>query len=227
MTASDDVRRSRPATARPRGGGGPGPRGPAGERGASRKPRFLLFDASGDGWPRIGLPQVAFAGRSNVGKSSLLNALAASPGLARVSRTPGRTRGIALFEIEGRWAFADLPGYGFAKVSRAEREAWKELVEGYLSSCRHLRKVYVLVDARRDPGDQERLLASYLEERGIPHRFVATKADKLGGRERAQAAARFAGAPWLAAGGGPLFVSVRTREGLDGLWRDIRDSFSP
>src|SRR5512138_3382962 len=100
--------------------------------------RFLLFDPTGDGWRKVPLPQVAFAGRSNVGKSSLLNALLGKAGLARVSRTPGRTRGIAFFEVESRYAFADLPGYGYAKVSREERAAWKDLVEGYLASCRLL-----------------------------------------------------------------------------------------
>src|SRR5512143_3910689 len=124
--------------------------------------RFLLFDPVGDAWPAVRLPQVAFAGRSNVGKSSLLNALVGQSRLARVSNTPGRTRGIALFEVEGRFAFADLPGYGFAKVSRSEREAWKTLVEGYLSSCRILRRVYVLVDVRRGPEDEERELSEYL-----------------------------------------------------------------
>src|SRR5659263_412206 len=109
--------------------------------------RFLLFDPVGDAWPAVRLPQVAFAGRSNVGKSSLLNALVGQSRLARVSNTPGRTRGIALFEVEGRFAFADLPGYGFAKVARSEREAWKGLVEGYLDRCDSLRRVHQHVDA--------------------------------------------------------------------------------
>ncbi len=189
-------------------------------------PRFLLFDPAGDGWPKVRLPQVAFAGRSNVGKSSLLNALLGCAGLARVSRTPGRTRGIAFFEVEGRYAFADLPGYGYAKVSREERGAWKDLVEGYLGSCRLLRRVYLLVDARRGPGEEERMLAGYLAERGIPHRWVGTKADKLGARERRDAEAGFTGGEWLVSGGVPVFVSARTKEGIDLLWRDIRAAFS-
>lgn len=189
-------------------------------------PRFLLFDPAGDGWPKVLLPQVAFAGRSNVGKSSLLNALLGRAGLARVSRTPGRTRGIAFFEVEGRYAFADLPGYGYAKVSREERGVWKDLVEGYLGSCRRLRRVYLLVDARRGPGEEERMLAGYLAERGISHRWVGTKADKLGPRERRAAAAGFTGEEWLASGGVPVLVSARTKEGIDLLWRDIRAAFS-
>ncbi|MCL5966309.1 MAG: ribosome biogenesis GTP-binding protein YihA/YsxC [Deltaproteobacteria bacterium] len=188
--------------------------------------RFLLFDPAGNGWGKVPLPQVAFAGRSNVGKSSLLNALTERSRLARVSRTPGRTRGIAFFEIEGRWAFADLPGYGYAKVSRAERDAWKTLVEGYFSGCRLLRKVYILVDARRGPGDEERMLASFLAGRGIAFRWVATKADKLTVNERRAAAARFTGTEWLENGGAPVLVSARTKAGIDLLWRDIRAAFS-
>jgi len=189
-------------------------------------PRFLLFDPAGDGWPKVLLPQVAFAGRSNVGKSSLLNALLGRAGLARVSRTPGRTRGIAFFEVEGRYAFADLPGYGYAKVSREERAAWKDLMEGYLGSCRLLRRVYLLVDVRRGPGEEERMLAGYLAERRIPHRWVGTKADKLAPRERRAAEAGFTGGEWLASGGVPVLVSARTKAGIDLLWRDIRAAFS-
>ena len=188
--------------------------------------RFLLFDPVGNAWPAVRLPQVAFAGRSNVGKSSLLNALVGQSRLARVSNTPGRTRGIALFEVEERFAFADLPGYGFAKVSRSEREAWKGLVEGYLEGCEFLRRVYVLVDARRGPEEEERQLAAFLAARTVPYRWVATKGDKLSARGRTAAAARFEGEPWLAGGGPVRMTSARTKEGIDLLWRDIRAAFS-
>lgn len=189
-------------------------------------PRFLLFDPTGDGWPKIPLPQVAFAGRSNVGKSSLLNALVGQSRLARVGKTPGRTRGIAFFEIEGRFAFADLPGYGFAKVSRAEREGWKTLVEGYFSSCRLLRKVYILVDIRRGPQEDEEKLAEYLCTHGVPYRFVGMKSDRVKPREIPGLSSNFAGEMWLAEGGPPVLVSARTRNGIDLLWRDIRAAFS-
>lgn len=190
-------------------------------------PRFLLFDPTGDGWPGIALPQVAFAGRSNVGKSSLLNALTGHSRLARVGKTPGRTRGITFFEIEARFVFADLPGYGFARVSKAEREGWKRLVEGYFSSCRLLRKVYILVDIRRGPQEDEAMLAEYLFAHGVPFRFVGMKADKVKPREIPGLSSNFAGEEWLARGGPPVFVSARTRNGIDMLWRDIRTVFSP
>lgn len=188
--------------------------------------RFLIFDSVGDAWPKVALPQVAFAGRSNVGKSSLLNALTGQKHLARTSRTPGRTRGIVFFEIEGRYAFADLPGYGFAKVSRDERDSWKTLLESYFSACRHLKKVYLLVDIRRGPEEEERMLAEYLAAAGVPYRWIATKADKLKLSELKGAIARFEGTPWLEAGGPPATTSSETRTGIDALWKDIRNAFS-
>lgn len=189
-------------------------------------PRFLLFDPTGDGWPKISRPQVAFAGRSNVGKSSLLNALVGNARLARVGRTPGRTRGIVFFEIEGRFVFADLPGYGFARVSRSEREAWKRLVEGYLSTCRRLRKVYLLVDIRRGPEQEEEMLADYLAAYGVPCRWVAMKADKVKAGGIAGLASRLFAPAIREKGGDPVIVSARTRTGIDVLWRDIRAAVS-
>lgn len=192
----------------------------------SKTARFLLFDPTGSGWPGISLPQVAFAGKSNVGKSSLLNALVGNRRLAHVGKTPGRTRGIAIFEVEGKFAFVDLPGYGFAKVSRDERNAWKKLVEEYFSACRLLRKVYILVDVRRGPGEDERMLSEYLSGLSIPYRWVGMKIDTLKAGERAAAVNRFAGSESLEKGGPPALVSARTREGIDGLWGDIRETFS-
>src|SRR4051812_18200685 len=101
-----------------------------------------------DTLPAPGLPEVAFAGRSNVGKSSLLNELVGIKGLARVAKTPGRTQSLNLFEIDGRWIAVDLPGYGYAKVSKGMRAAWKGIVETYLGDRETLKLVVVLLDAR-------------------------------------------------------------------------------
>jgi GTP-binding protein len=188
--------------------------------------RFLVLDTNGSAWPKVHLPQVAFAGRSNVGKSSLLNAFTGIAGLARTSSTPGRTRGVVLFEWEEKFALADLPGYGFAKVSREERASWGRLVEGYLGGCAFLRKVYILVDSRRGPEEEERELAEYLLSKGVPYRWVATKGDKLSMSERRPALARFAGAPWLEGGGEPLLCSVRKGTGIDLLRRDAHGALS-
>ena len=132
-----------------------------------------------------------------------------------------------MFEIEGRFAFADLPGYGFARVSREERNSWKVLVEGYFSNCRMLRKVYLLVDIRRGPEEEERMLAEYLSSLRLPYRWVGMKVDKVKPREIAVLSSRFSGAQWLDEGGPVALVSARTRAGINVLWRDIRAVFSP
>jgi GTP-binding protein len=134
--------------------------------------------------PPSGLPEVAVAGRSNVGKSRCINALLGIHGVARVSRTPGRTRAVHLYEIEHRYVLVDLPGYGYAAVSAGMREGWKDLVEGYLGSDRDLRLVIALVDPRRTPGGQDAVLQSGLRQAGIPFLVVATKLDRIPRNER-------------------------------------------
>ena len=129
--------------------------------------------------PEVGLPEVAFAGRSNVGKSSALNCLLDSKKAARVSSTPGRTQAINLFRVHNKQVYADLPGYGFAKVPDRIKIHWKGMVEGYLGSRDTLRLVVVLVDARRDPLPMDRDLIEGLQEAEIPLLVVATKCDKL------------------------------------------------
>ena len=126
-------------------------------------------------------------GRSNVGKSTLINRLVGRRGLARTSSTPGRTRRIHFYKVESRAYLVDLPGYGYASGSKAERAAFAPLVESYLSRARApLRGALVLVDARRGAGDGERELARYLEEEKIPARAALTKCDKLGRGELAR-----------------------------------------
>lgn len=144
-------------------------------------------DPSGDPpAQRCGL--VAIVGRPNVGKSTLLNALAQRRGLARVSRTPGCTRGVVLFELglrDGRsLRLADLPGYGFAARGHDERRSWGPLIEGYLTKRRVLRGVVLLIDARRGPEPDEAALVSFLSSHGIPLLLAATKTDKLSASER-------------------------------------------
>jgi GTP-binding protein len=133
-------------------------------------------------------PEVAFAGRSNVGKSTLLNAVCQRHGLARTSRTPGCTRGIIVFDVRLRNGRAlrlvDLPGYGFAERSRAERRAWGPLIEHYLSQRPVLRGVVVLIDPRRGPEHEELALFDYLRAVQTPFILAATKIDKLARAER-------------------------------------------
>jgi GTP-binding protein len=139
-------------------------------------------------WPKPALPEYAFIGRSNVGKSSLINMLTGIGKLARVSNTPGRTRNVEHFRVEGSvaadtsstpWLLADLPGYGFAKVSIAERAEWKRMIEDYLLHRPNLCCVFLLVDVRLEPQRKDMDMLHWLGEQGIPFCIVFTKSDKL------------------------------------------------
>lgn len=120
-----------------------------------------------------------FCGRSNIGKSSLLNALTNSRGLARTSSTPGRTQTINFFLVDERIYFVDLPGYGYAKVSKSERDNWKILIESYLTGRKELKLALMLVDCRIPPTESDRMLKEWLDYHGIPNAVVLMKADKL------------------------------------------------
>ena len=148
---------------------------------------FLGGMAAAGGWrPPASLPEVAFAGRSNVGKSSLINALVRRKKAARVSNTPGRTREINFFDVNGRFVLADLPGYGFAKISKEARAAWRPLIEGYLTGTPTLRGVVQLLDARHEPSGDDLQMLDFLAKTQLPTIVVATKIDKLGTAERSK-----------------------------------------
>lgn len=141
-----------------------------------------------EGWrPTTDLPEIAFAGRSNVGKSSLLNALMKRKAFARVSNTPGRTREIHFFNVNRAFVLADLPGYGYARISKARKAEWRPLIEGYLRGSPGLRGVVQLLDVRHDPTDDDRQMLDFLADLGVPTIFAFTKTDKL---RKAQLAAQ-------------------------------------
>jgi GTP-binding protein len=154
-----------------------------------RKLEFIGGMASAGGWrPESELPEIAFAGRSNVGKSSLLNRLVRRKSFARVSRTPGRTREINFFRVNSSFVLADLPGYGYARISKEKKADWKPLIEGYLRGTKTLVGVVQLLDIRREPSDDDIAMIDYLAELELPTIVVLTKADKLsrlGAEERA------------------------------------------
>lgn len=141
--------------------------------------RFVLGAAEVAQVPETALPEVAFAGRSNVGKSSLLNALLGMRGIARVSKHPGRTQQINFFELGQRLMLADLPGYGYAKASKSRVRNWTELVEDYLKGRQALRRVCLLVDARHGLKESDLRVATMLDEAAQSYQAVLTKCDKL------------------------------------------------
>jgi len=184
----------------------------------------IVTSAAGpEGWPDSELPEVAFLGRSNVGKSSLLNRLVGRRKLARISATPGKTRLLHFFHIvrpECELLFVDLPGYGYAKVSLKERKAWQRMIEAYLEGRKPLRAAILLQDARRDPTEDETRLLAWLAERRIPTLVAITKTDKLKAREkvrrmRALDEALPVQADWK------IQTSAKTGAGIDELWRKI------
>lgn len=145
-----------------------------------RKLEFLGPMATAGGWrPEHSLPEVAFAGRSNVGKSSLLNALVRRKAFARVSKTPGRTREINFFAVNGEFVLADLPGYGYARISKERQAEWRPLIEGFLRTSPRLAGIVQLLDIRREPTDDDRQMLDMLAEIGLPTLVCVTKTDKL------------------------------------------------
>ena len=136
-------------------------------------------------YPPADLPEIAFAGRSNVGKSSLLNLMTGRKSLARVSGSPGKTRTINFYRINDGFRIVDLPGYGYARVSRSESEKWGAMIEGYLENRANLLKVVQLVDIRHKPSAQDVQMYEYLKYYGLDGIVAATKADKVGANQRA------------------------------------------
>jgi len=149
--------------------------------------RFVTSLAALRPFPGRGLPEIALVGKSNVGKSSLINRLTNNSKLAKTSSEPGKTRLINLYRINDSFFFTDLPGYGFARAPKEEKARWARMIEGYLAGSEQLRHAFLLVDIRHDPTDDDRMMAEYLRHYGIPFTVIATKADKLSGAKRGAA----------------------------------------
>jgi len=150
-----------------------------------RSLEFIGPMATPTGWrPESKWPEVAFAGRSNVGKSSLLNRLVRRKRFARVSNTPGRTREVNFFLVNGKFVLVDLPGYGYARISKERRAEWKPLIEGYLQSSKELRGIVQLLDVRHDPTGDDLQMLAFLASLGVPTLFALTKIDKLTASQR-------------------------------------------
>ena len=167
------------------------------------------------------MPKVAVAGKSNVGKSSLINALCNNSKLARVSQTPGKTRLVNLFNIDGEFVLVDLPGYGFAKVSKSERESWGEMVNGFLSGTEGIGLMLHLLDIRHEPTAEDVQMSVWLRHFDIPFLTVLTKADKLSRAQQQRSmmtiARKIAIQPWEM-----VPFSAVTKAGRDQLIGKIR-----
>lgn len=184
---------------------------------------FVAGLASMDALPPSGLPEIAFAGRSNVGKSSLINALTGRRSLARTSRTPGRTRQLNFFDLGGRLMLVDLPGYGYARASKTDIAQWNRLVRNYLRGRAGLKRLCLLIDARHGLHDGDRALMTMLDEAGVAFQGVLTKADKTSGealperadKVRADLARQIAAHPRL------IVTSARTQAGIPELRAEL------
>ena len=151
-----------------------------------KKAKFQTSLAEFKDFPGQGLPEIAFAGKSNVGKSSLINALTHNSKLARTSSEPGKTRLVNFFLLNDSFYLVDLPGYGFARASKQEKEKWSGMIEGYLQKSENLRHVVQLVDIRHAPTEEDQMMTNYLRHYEIPFTVVATKADKLSKAQRSR-----------------------------------------
>jgi len=145
----------------------------------STKARFICSSPGLKGCPKPDMPEHAFIGRSNVGKSSLINMITRHKGLAKTSSTPGKTRLINHFVIDDRWLLADLPGYGYAKVSKSQRETWPSLIRNYLIQRKNLLNTFVLIDIRLEPQTIDMEFIRWLGTHQLPFAIVFTKSDKL------------------------------------------------
>ncbi len=187
------------------------------------KAHFVTSASKPSEFPPPNLPEIAIVGRSNVGKSSLINALVGQDGLARTSRTPGRTRLVNWFQIDAPkpFHFVDLPGYGFAQVSLAMKESWRPLIEAYLAERKSLAGVMLLIDIRRGVGDEELDFVPWLQEREIPVVVALTKADKLPKNKRTLEVLKIKRELGLAKP--PIATSTLSKDAgnIDALWRGV------
>ncbi len=182
-----------------------------------KQSKFLISVASSGKLPEYSAPEIAIAGKSNVGKSSLINFLVNNKKMAKTSATPGRTRLLNYFEINnGEFNLVDLPGYGYAKASKVEKDKWGALIEGYFQNSENLKHVLVLVDSRHEPTQDDIQLVSYFFYYHIPFTIIATKTDKLSRQQISKSRKRIA-ETFRIGTSDVIMTSAETRQGKEEL----------
>jgi GTP-binding protein len=184
---------------------------------------FLKSSFQVSDWPIGLLPEIAFMGRSNVGKSSLLNSLLSVRGLARTSSTPGRTQSLNFFLINRRFRFVDLPGFGYARVPKVIKSSWGEMVSSYLAKREQLVLSIHIVDSRHEPTTLDLQLHEWLEHSAKPRLVVATKSDKLSNNELKESLRRV---KRVFSGDSVVAFSARTGRGANEIWRTIEGAIA-
>jgi len=197
-----------------------GPRSDTDKRGPFRA-EFLKSAFKEEDWPRDSKPEIAFLGRSNVGKSSLINSLLQVRGLARTSSTPGRTQSLNLFDINAQFRFVDFPGFGYARVPKEIKSSWGEMATSFLAKRRQLVLSIHIVDSRHEPTKQDLQLHEWLEVSDKPRLVVATKSDKLSNNELRKSLGDIAR---LLNVDSVMAYSAKSGRGRDELWRAIRSA---
>ncbi len=182
---------------------------------------FIKSAVKPEQYPSHNLPEIAFIGRSNVGKSSLLNTLVNKKNLARISNTPGRTQLINFFNVDEKLCFVDLPGYGYAKVPESVRKQWKPMIESYLMQSQHLKGVVLIVDARHKPMQHDVLMREWLASYQIPMVIVATKIDKIPKTKRQKHLQLIGEILNIHPTESLLMFSALTAEGVSTVWQAI------
>ncbi len=179
---------------------------------------FVISAVSERDFPKEGIPEIVFAGRSNVGKSSLMNRLAGSNNLARTSSTPGKTQSINFYRLNGSFFFVDLPGYGYAKARKSDIQQWKKVIDQYFQKRSAIALAIQLVDSRMPPTESDLRLSEWLQRLEIPYMVVATKADKLSNNQR-NAQLRAISSSF---GGQPVVMSsAKTGTGCKEIWKRV------
>lgn len=188
-----------------------------------QKAEIVMSAVSQEQYPKDKLPEIAVAGRSNVGKSSFINSLLSRKGLARTSSKPGKTRTINFFLIDDKFYLVDVPGYGYAKVSKQERNKWGKMMDEYFTQRENLRLTVLLVDSRHDPSELDIQMYEFLKHYGVPTLVVATKCDKIKPSKRPRHLKAIKEGLSLELGDEVVLYSSEKLDGRNEVWKYVND----